>query len=91
MKIGSICLGYCSVNTNTEPHQKPIPLAKTGSSTGTRSTVSKLYAAACTDNYGHERIMGLCDYGNKQTRLLREVKHEIAIYRDTIGLGPHSL
>jgi hypothetical protein len=91
MKIGSFCLGYCLVNADNVSQQKLIPLAKSGSSTGMRSTVSKLYAAACTDNYDHERIMRLCDHGNKETRLLKEVKREIAKYRDTIGLGPHSL
>jgi hypothetical protein len=47
--------------------------------------------AACTDDYGHDRIMKLCDDGNKQSRLLKEVKHEIAKYRNTIGFSPHSL
>jgi hypothetical protein len=89
MKIGSFCLGYCLVNTETE--EKPPALANSGAAARMRNKVSKLYAAACTDNYGHGRIMRLCDYGNNQTRLLRAVKHEIAKYKDTVGLRPGSL
>jgi hypothetical protein len=91
MKIGSFCLGYCLVSADNVFQRKTLPLANNGLSAGIRSRVSKLYAAACTDNYGHERIMRLSDYGNKQTLLLRAVKHEIAKYKDTLGLRPGSL
>jgi hypothetical protein len=88
MKIGSFSLGHCLVTPDNFDRQK-----KRGCITSSdafavmRNRVSKLYAAAYIDNYGHRKIMHLYDYGNEQ-RLIKEVKHEIAKYKDTLGSVP---
>lgn len=88
MKIGSFSLGHCLINPdNFHRPKKRVYNTSSDPFAVMRNRVSKLYAASYIDNYGHRKIMHLYDYGNEQ-RLIKEVKHEIAKYKDTIGSSP---
>lgn len=86
MSVGSFWLGHCFVRGD-DPKQdnKPVALRCAQRPNGADSRVSRLYAAAYIDTYGHRKIMYLFDYGNKQSRLLEAVRHEVSKYGDTLG------
>jgi hypothetical protein len=80
MKVGSFSLGYCLVHADDiYQDNKRVLLANS------LGLIGRLYAAAYIDTDNKRKIMHLYDYGNKQSRLLEDVKHIVAKYEDTLG------